>query len=211
MKNQRQKIGGYLWGFSGVLIAIGFIVHPPLTPEGMLQNIWIPDHVIILISLFALIFALGLITFSTPDEVNKLGWLGFVFLNVSAFLLIGIVYFELFLVPILARELPELFSDGLRIGPLKLVLPITAVLFVMGHIFYGIALIRKNILPTIPFAGLMVFSIPLAFKPVLPDLVATIGAIGYGIFSVYFAIQYVKTSVNPELVSKNQYIHLIKP
>lgn len=192
MNDIRKKIGGYLWGFSGILLAVGFILHPTLTVEGMLESIWVPDHVMILLSLFALIFALNFITFQSPDKISILVWVGYIFLNLSAFLFIGIVYFELFLIPKLAVELPALFNDGLRIGPLKVVLPITALLLVIGHIVYGIPLIRKKILPAISFVGLIVFSAPMAFKPVLPDIVATIGAVGYGFFSVYFAIQYSK-------------------
>lgn len=192
MNDNRQKIGGYLWGFSGILLAIGFIIHPALTVEGMLESIWIPDHIMLLISLFALIFALNFITFQSPDKVNTLGWVGYTLLSLSAFLFIGIVYFELFLIPKLAVDLPELFNEGLRIGPLKAILPLTALLLVIGHIVYGLPLIRKKILPAVPFIGLIVFSAPMAFKPVLPDLVATIGAVGYGFFSVYFAIQYPK-------------------
>lgn len=192
MINQRQKIGSYLWGFSGITLAIGFLFHPELTSGGMLEAIWVPDHIIILFSLFSLVFAIGLITYGKPDEINILGWIGFAFLNLSAFLFIGIVYFELFLIPILAKDLPELFVDGLRIGPLKAVLPITALLFVLGHLFYGISLIKKKLLPSIPFIALIVFSIPVAFKPVLPDIVATLGAVGYGLSSIYFAFQYVK-------------------
>ena len=104
-------------------------MHPPLTTAGMLESIWVPDHAIILVSLFLLIFSLSLITFSIADDVNAMGWVGFTFLNLSAFL----------------------------------------------------------------FIGLIVFSIPMAFKPVLPDIVAIIGAIGYGIFAVYFGLKYVKT------------------
>ena len=189
MTNQRKKTGGNLWGLSGILLAIGFIMHPPLTVEGMLRSIWVPDHAIILIALFAFLFALNLITFFEPRNIGLLGWVGYLSLSLSGFLFIGIVYFELFLIPKLAVDLPELFNNGLRIGPLKVVLPITALLFVLGHIFYGISLIKKKILPSLPFIGLIVFSAPLAFKPVLPDIVATIGAIGYGLFAIYFAIK----------------------
>ena len=195
MNTNRLKVGGWLWALSGILLAIGFIIHPPLTAEGMLKNIWVPDHVIILLSLFFLIFSLNLITFSVADEVNGLGWTGYVFLNLSSFLFIGIVYFELFLIPILAKDLPGLFNNGLRIGPLKAILPLTALLFVLGHLFFGIALIKKKLLPSIPFIGLIIFSIPLAFKPVLPDLVATAGAIGYGVFSIYFAVLYIQRHI----------------
>ena len=195
MTNQRQKNGGFLWGLSGILMAVGFIMHPPLTAEGMLRSILVPDHAIILIALFILIFALNLITFHVPRNIGSLGWAGYISLNLSAFLFIGIVYFELFLIPKLAVDLPELFNNGLRIGPLKAVLPVTALLFVVGHIFYGIPLIKQKVIPSLPFIGLMVFSAPLAFKPVLPDIVATIGAIGYGLFAVYFAIQNSKLSL----------------
>ncbi len=192
MENQRLKIGGYLWGISGILLAIGFVLHPVLTVEGMLEGIWIPDHVIILISLFTLIFALNVITFRSSKKINTLSWIGYIILNLSAFLFIGIVYFELFLIPKLAIDLPELFNEGLRIGPLKMVLPITALLFVIGHIIFGIPQIKQKILPSASFIGLIIFSAPLAFKPILPDVVATIGAVGYGLFSIYFAIQYSK-------------------
>ena len=195
MNDQRQKTGGYLWGLSGILLAVGFILHPTLTTEGMLERIWIPDHAMILISLFTLIFALNLITFKYPDKISFVAWFGYVFLSLSAFLFIGIVYFELFLIHKLAIDLPELFNEGLRIGPLKAVLPVTALLFVIGHVLYGIPLIRRKLLPAIPFVGLMIFSAPLAFKPVLPDIVATVGAVGYGFFSVYLAIQYSKWTV----------------
>lgn len=186
MENQRLKIGSYLWSLSGILLAIGFVMHPPLTTEGMLQAIWVPDHVIILISLFALAFAFNLIALSLKDRLSKMGWLGYVLLSLSIFLFIGIVYFELFLIPILAQDLPALFNDGLRIGPLKMVLPFTGILFILGHLFFGIATIRNNILPAIPFIALIVFSAPVALKPILPDIVADIGAIGYGISAIYF-------------------------
>lgn len=188
----RKRLGSYLWGVSGLTLAIGFVLHPPLTVEGMLTPIWVPDHYLIMVSLFALVFALGSITYERPEAVNKLGWTGFVFLNFSAFLFIGIVYFEVFLIPILARDLPELFTEGLRIGPLKAVLPVTALLFVVGHVCYGVALIRKNLLPLVPFTAMILFSAPLSFKPVLPDIVATLGAVGYGIAALLFAVQYPK-------------------
>jgi hypothetical protein len=198
MANQRKKNGGYLWGLSGILMALGFIMHPPLTAEGMLRNVWVPDHAIILIAIFILIFALNLITFHANRDIGSLEWAGYLSLNLSAFLFIGIVYFELFLIPKLAVDLPELFNNGLRIGPLKVVLPITSLLFVVGHISYGIPLIKQKIIPSLPFMGLMVFSAPLAFKPVLPDIVATIGAIGYGLFAVFFAVQISKMTLKDQ-------------
>jgi uncharacterized membrane protein YgdD (TMEM256/DUF423 family) len=192
MQNQRLKIGSYLWCLSGILLAIGFVIHPPLTAEGMLQAIWVPDHVIILISLFALGFALNLIALNQKEKLNKLGWLGYVLLSLSIFLFIGIVYFELFLIPILARDLPELFKEGLRIGSLKMVLPLTGLLFILGHLFFGIYTIKRKILPVIPFMALIIFSAPVALKPILPDIVADIGAIGYGISAIYFTWSYSK-------------------
>jgi hypothetical protein len=74
----------------------------------MLEAIWVPDNVIILFSLFAFAFALGLISYEKSSGVSNLDWIGSILLNLSIFLFIGIVYFELFLIPILAKDLPEL-------------------------------------------------------------------------------------------------------
>lgn len=187
-----RKLTSYLWALAGILIAIGFVIHPTLTAEGMRESIWVPDHVIILLALFLMVFALGNTTYGHAAKVDTLGWSGFVLLYLSIFLFIGIVYFELFLIPILAVDLPQLFDDGLRIGPLKVILPVSSLLFVGGHLLYGISLIKKGVLPKLPFMALIVFSIPVAFKPVLPDIVASIGAIGYGLAAIFFAMDYAK-------------------
>ena len=77
MHDQILKIGCYLWGLSGLLIAVGFVIHPPLTVEGMLQTFWVPDYTIVLISLFAIGFALNLIVMSLSDRLSKMGWFGY--------------------------------------------------------------------------------------------------------------------------------------
>ena len=85
MNTKTQKIGGSLWGLSGLLLSLGYILHPTLTVDGMLESIWVPDHVLILISFFTLIFALNFITFQSPDKISLLGWVGYILLSLSFF------------------------------------------------------------------------------------------------------------------------------
>ncbi len=177
--------GGLLILVAGVLAAVGFIFHPPMDAESMAGTPWVIDHVVIIASLVFLIPGLFALYARQLKETGGLGLIGFILLFISHASFLGVVYFELFIIPMLAVKTPEILKNGLiGVGALRVALPVTGVLFVLGYLLFGIAMIRARILPRWACVLLMVGAFPAAFRPVLVkvglSVVASVGAVIFG-------------------------------
>ncbi len=178
--------GGLLVLVAGVLLAFGFIFHPPMDVESMAGTPWVIDHVVIIASLVFMIPGLFALYARQLEETGGLGLIGSILLFIGHAGFLGVVYFELFVVPMLAAKTPEILKDGLiGVGALRVALPVTGVLFILGYLLFGIAMIRARILPRWACVLLMVGAFPVAFKPLLMKLglnvVATVGAVIFGL------------------------------
>ena len=178
--------GGLLILVASALMALGFIFHPPMDAEHMAGTAWVVDHVVIIASLVLIIPGLFALYARQLKETGGLGLIGFILLFISHASFLGVVHFELFVIPTLAVKTPEILKDGLiGVGALGVALPVTGVLLVLGYLVFGIAMIRARILPRWACVLLMVGAFPVAFKPALAKLgltlVASVGAVIFGL------------------------------
>ncbi len=171
----------YRWAImaAGVLLVLGFALHPPLTVTGMGEAIWVPDHVMILISLVLLIPGYAILGLDgvQPTALGLAG-LSLAYLAMCSFL--GVVYFELMIIPTLVHEAPAVLSQGLRVGPLAWFLPVTGVTFVVAHFVLGVAWWRGG-MSRPALLMWMVGSIGIGLKPILPPAVYISCAVAFAL------------------------------
>ena len=178
--------GGLLFLAGGVLAAVGFIIHPPLEVNFMASTRWVVDHIILFAALIIAIPGIFAIYARQVKETGGLGLIGFILLFMGHVLFLGVVYFELFVVPSLAVKTPEVLMEGLTgVGALGVVLPVSGVVYFLGYLLFGIAIIRARILPLWGTVLLIIGAGPIAFRPVLPDLISNTGAVIFAIGAVW--------------------------
>jgi hypothetical protein len=165
----------YCWviRIAAVLLFTGFAAHPPLSLEGMAHGFWVPDHVMILLSLVLMIPAYAWLSLRI-DRPSALGIVGLVFTYLAMCSFLGVVYFELMVIPTIVSDAPHVLDNGLRIGPLAWALPVTGLSFVIAHFILGIAWWNSG-MSRGALALLMLGSIGVGLKPVLPDMVYITG------------------------------------
>jgi hypothetical protein len=130
----------------GILFPIAAIIHPngeDLTSVRMPN--WIPAHLLGWVSVTLL--QLGLIGIYTR-QAAKAGWLGFTGF-VLAFLGSGfastVQYVTSALIPLIAAQAPALFDQAMTPPSYAALLFVFG--FVLGHILFGLATFRANVLP----------------------------------------------------------------
>ena len=192
--------GGLMFLVGGILVAVGFILHPPMDVNSMATTRWVVDHVVIILSIIFAIAGIFALYAKQVNETGPLGFIGFIPLFLGHALFFGVVYFELFVIPLLAVQAPAVLRDGLiGVGALRVVLPVTGILFFLGYLLFGIAIIRARILPLWGSVLLIVGSAPIAFRPVLPEIVSNIGAVVFAIGAVWlgYALWAEKSPTSP--------------
>jgi hypothetical protein len=180
--------GGLLLVVSGLLLAFGMVFHPPVTPAGLSTNMWVVAHVAIFVGMLFSILGLICLYGRQVKETGILGFIGFImaFIAISSFM--GVVYFEAFLSPVLAADMPgfaEEHGSGIKLGALTFILPLTGLTFILGHAVFGVAIIRAGILPKWAAGLAIIGSVPVGLTPVVPLLVAKTGAVVFGLGYVW--------------------------
>lgn len=183
----RGFIDSYRWAImlAGVLVAVGFIVHPPLTVAGMGEDIWVPDHVMLLVGLVLSVPAYAILALDRV-EPTPLGLVGLMLAYLAMCSFIGVVYFELFIIPTLVHEAPDVLRNGLRVGELKWFLPLTGITFVVSHFILGAAWWRAN-RPRVALLLWMLGSVGVGLKPILPTVAYVSGAVAFALGLILLA------------------------
>jgi hypothetical protein len=149
---------------AGICYTVVGIFHPPNVLSSVTTTQWAIVHVLATaMCFFGILGMAGLYA----RQAEKFGWLGragFALLSLWFALILGFSFVETFILPPLAAEAPT-FVDGflgmfnstasaINLGVLPTIWLVTAPLYILGGLLFGIATFRAGILPRWP-AGLL--------------------------------------------------------
>ncbi|HET9222869.1 MAG TPA: hypothetical protein VFO07_10215 [Roseiflexaceae bacterium] len=142
---------------AGICYVVVGMFHPPNILSSVTTTQWVIVHVLaIAMCFFGILGMAGLYA----RQAEKSGWLGlagFVLLSLWFALILGFSFVETFILPPLATETPK-FVDGflgmftstaseVNLGVLPTIWLLTAPLYILGGLLFGIAIFRADILP----------------------------------------------------------------
>ena len=180
------KIGAILNFFGGLLVALGYVLHPSqMIPETIGTNYWILVHFLFLFSLPFGVFGFIAMLAHYSQRANWLGIVGF-FLGITSLIIIfGMNFYETLIAPVLAIEQAAFIDKtgaGLEIGLVALVFPLGGLMFLLGYVLFYYDILRSKSLPSfgiyILITGTIIFSFGLS--GLLPMIVVRIGSVIFG-------------------------------
>lgn len=143
-------LGGACYVFVGV-------VHPPNVPASVSTTRWAVVHVVACAMCF---FSLLGITGIYARQAKRAGWLGlagYLLLSLWFVLIMGFSFVEAFILPRLATSQPAFVAGWfgmlvgpatkIDLGPLPTIWTLTAPLYMLGGLLFGISIYRVGILP----------------------------------------------------------------
>jgi len=176
--------GGLLSVVAGVLAAVGTILLPAEDAVVVSGSLSANAHVLLVASLLFVILALFALYARQVKETGVLGMIGFLAAFTGSGLLFGFTYVEAFIFPVFATEAPEALETVFAVPPsgaLAAVLPLTGLLFALGWLLFGIAIIRAGILPRWGAVLAIIGAVPLGLAPLFPPIVTNIAAVVFGL------------------------------
>lgn len=150
-----------LAGLSAVLAGMCYVlvgmIHPANSPASVTTTSWGTVHVIACAMSFFGVLGLAGIYARQAVKSGWLGLVGFFMLSMWMVLIMGFSFVEAFILPQIATASPA-FVDGwmkmlnggtssISMGALPALWTLTAPLYILGGLFFGIATFRTNILP----------------------------------------------------------------
>jgi len=169
---------------SGLLLAVGFLLHAPAEDAAtMSSSMWALSHA--LVTLGALFLLLGIVGLYARQiqESGLLGLIGFVVIFASTASIFSITYFQSFIEPAEAANVPE-FAEALISGqiptPVLVILPLTFLLFPLGWILFGVGSFRANVLPRWAFIATAVGAILITLSEEMSPVLLPIGGVALG-------------------------------
>ena len=148
-------------GLSAVVAGLCFVVvgllHPPNILSSVSTSRWVIVHAVaIAMSVFGLFGITGIYA----RQAHAAGWLGlagYLLFSLWLVLILAFTFFEVFILPLLATEAPT-FAAGflgmftstaseMNLGALPTLWLLTAPLYMLGGLLFGIATFRAGILP----------------------------------------------------------------
>jgi hypothetical protein len=141
---------------AGICYVIVGLFHPPNIASSVTTTIWAIVHTVAVAMCF---FGLLGLTGIYSRQVKETGWVGlagYLLLSLWLVLIAGFTFVEVFILPLLASAAPQ-FVDGwmgmlngtastMSLGILSMVWTLTAPLYMLGGLLFGIATIRAGIL-----------------------------------------------------------------
>jgi hypothetical protein len=94
----------------GVLYALFMFFHPPNEPAGMDDALWVPVHVVWLVSILLILLGLVGLYVRYADLMGSLGLVAFLVAFFGNALLVAGSFIDAFVLPTLALKLPEVFE-----------------------------------------------------------------------------------------------------
>ena len=158
---------------AGMFYVLVGIFHPPNVLSSVTTTQWAIVHVLaIAMCFFGILGMVGLYA----RQVKEVGWLGlagFLLFSLWFAFILGFSFVETFILPSLATEAPKVVdgflgmftstASEINLGILPTIWTLTAPLYVLGGLLFGIATFRAGILPR--WAGAL-FVIGTALAPV---------------------------------------------
>lgn len=183
-------------GLSAVVAGILFVAVQPIHPPDTLASVTTVQWAIVHYATLAMtiLFAVG-ITGIYLRQVEETGWLGLagvVTVNLALLITGALVFVEAFVEPVLAERDPEYVEallgmvggtgSQVDLGTLPVLWSVSGVLFPLGCLVIGIALMRARVLPRLA-SGVFAFGLPVALVvvSVIPFDLHRLGAIPVGI------------------------------
>ena len=183
-------------GLSAFVAGILFVAVQPIHPTDTLVSVatsrWAVIHYVSLV--MTILFAIGItgIYLRQVEETGSLGFVGVVVLNLALIITGMMVFVEAFISPELVGRDPE-YVQGLLdmvggtasqtdLGALTALWSVSGVLFPLGCLMLGLAVMRARILPRLA-AAVFAFGLPVAVAVVslLPSDLHRVGAIPVGV------------------------------
>jgi len=136
---------------AGVLNVITPMIHPPNDPSSVALSSWTIAHYLLLGgAVFALLGVSGMYA-RQVEEAGLLGLVGFLMFYVGLAVTAGFFLFEALVMPVLATEAPQSIAGFLPgiddFGVLGPAILLAVLLYSIGGLLFGIAIIRAGILP----------------------------------------------------------------
>ena len=148
-------------GLSAMVAGISYIAvgmfHPPNVASSVTSSAWAIVHAVaIAMSFFGLLGMTGIYA-RQVKETSWLGLAGYLLFSLWLVLIMGFTFTEVLILPLLATAAP-VFVEGwmgmlngsagtMNLGALSTVWPLTAPVYMLGGLLFGIATIRARILP----------------------------------------------------------------
>ena len=176
---------------AGVLYVVQTIIHPTDDPSSVVTSLWAISHYLLLgYFVFGLLGISGIYA-RQVEEAGLLGLVGFLMFFVWLALSTAFVFIEAFILPLLATEAPQ-FVEGFlgifdgsvgesNLGVLEAVLPLGALLYIVGGLLFGISILRAGILPRWAAIVFIVGTVSALSVTLLPEGVGRFAAVPYGL------------------------------
>ena len=141
--------------------------------------LWLPVHVVWLVSIVMILLGLVGLYVRYADLMGSVGLAAFLVAFVGTTLLVAGSFIDAFVLPVLALEFPEAFETPPV--PLSIALSLTYLLFALGYVLLGTALLRSGVAAR--WAGLMLaVGAPLfAVGVATVQPLAVLGAVLFGV------------------------------
>lgn len=178
---------------SGVLVTIGFSVHPH-DPLGTNHVMWIGSHVLLLAGFAAGLLGLVGLYGVGATGAGVTGLVGFLLASVSLMLYLGKLYWSGFIYPLVVRRHPDLIAEyGLDPGAhpsdpvVRVVFYLGPVLFGIGYTVLGWAVLKAGTFPPVPVRLVVAGALLVGLWPLLPAHVQQFSVIVSLVFTVGIA------------------------
>ena len=176
---------------AGVLYLAQIIIRPPEDLSSVVTSSWaIANYLLLGYFIFGLLGISGIYA-RQVEEAGLLGLVGFLMFYVNLALSTGFVFFQAFILPLLATEAPQ-FVEGflgilrgsageISLGVLELVLPLGVLLYIVGGLLFGISILRAGILPRWAAIVFIIGTVSALSVTLLPEGVGRIAPVPYGL------------------------------
>ncbi len=192
-----KKAAGFCLIGTGLFAVTGFILHPHDSSSNN-QIAWLIGHSFIFLALVLNLIGLTFVTSIEHKSLGLLGLFGFVLLGLGLSMYIGKLYWSGLLYPLVLAESPDLIAR-VGLGPgsvpkaptVRFVYNSGAILFSLGHLLFGTALLRSRTYPAKPIWLLMLGAFMVGIWPLLPGVLQMLSIVVSAIYAtglVWFGI-----------------------
>ena len=166
-------------------------IHPPDVLASVTTGTWAVIISLKLLMCFLFLIGLAGLYARQAEEAGWLGLIGFVLFGASWALQSGFVFAELFVLPPLATAAPQFIDSYLGvvngspgemdIGALVPAYTVVGILYLLGGLVFGIAMVRAGVLPRWPAILLAATAVLTPFAALLPHAQQRFAAVPMGI------------------------------